>query len=47
MLAVVCRPLLPSQLLRHGSSLGRLLANPARKRASHGETALPAAMILG
>lgn len=41
MLAAICRPLLPSQMLLHGSTLGPLLANAKRKRKMRSEMALP------
>ena len=39
MLAVLARPLLPSQLLRFAPVLGPLLANPERARLMWQETA--------
>jgi hypothetical protein len=46
-LGVISRPLLPSQLLRLGPTLGSLLANPNRSRVSWLEGAGMALMTLG
>jgi hypothetical protein len=46
-LAVLCRPLMPSQLLQLGPTLGPLLANPERERTAYDETVPSTVNFLG